>query len=243
MSLENKLEEEEKPAGIGRIVWDCFRYSPFLAGSALLFGPVVTLSTLIPTAGYAIGAWYENKKNGIKTTWKQMRKELYSGNIMGHFDYALFSTPELLFNNFPKVFNKTTFSGKLLTTLAINPLIVLPYNMVYHTFTYLRDNFGWRKTFSGMFNGKIFNYLGEVYSQKIKKDIWTDTKNVFKYMFPLHFFMVNYLTNPTTRIIQSVLVNNPIYRYVMGKKKTNVNNFELQSNNIENYNQPRLAYA
>ena len=242
MTLEDKLQAQEtnyeselerklnKKSSWLKIALDTLLYTPVLAASSAAFGPAITLSTAIPAIGYTIGAWWEKKKQGLKMTWNGVKKELYTGNIMGHVDYALFSAPELLFNAYPKIFNAGTFTSKLLSTFVFNPILFVPVNIAYGAFFYLRDKIGWKNTFKGLFNGKIGNYAKSAY-RNIKENLWTDTKNVFKYMFPLHFFQMHYLTNITqkiplvnempvaaARMTQSALVNNPIYRIVMGKQ-------------------------
>jgi len=235
---ESSLEDivDDKSSSWGKIILDTILYSPVIAASAILFGPIVTLSSAIPAIGFSIGAWWENKKKRVKNTWKRMRKELYSGNIVGHFDYVLFLTPDLLFGAFPGVFASGTLLSMFLTTLVLNPLVTIPYNIVYQTFTYLRDNVGWGKAFKGIFSGKIYSYLKDTYHNKIKKELWKDTKSVFKYMFPLHFFQVNYLPNPTLRMVQSVFINNPIYRIIMGKKKKEISNYSDNKLSYSNKN-------
>ncbi|NQV09403.1 hypothetical protein HQ529_06135 [Candidatus Woesearchaeota archaeon] len=227
--LEQKLE---KPSNIFRVAFDTVLYSAFFAGQAFLAGPTIALSTLIPSAGFALGGWWENKKNKLKTTWKKTRREIYSGNMIGYADYAIFSTPELLFNMYPALFSSATISGMMATALVFNPLLCIPYVMAYQTFTYFRDNIGWKKIFTGMFNARIIGYFKEAYHNKIKKEIKTDMKNTFKYLFPLHFMQIHLWTNPTQRMVQSVLVNNPIYRVLMGKKK---NEKTYRKKPVDNY--------
>ena len=82
-----------------------------------------------------------------------------------------------------------------------------------------------------MFNGKITKYAKNTYND-VRKNLWSDSKNVFKYMFPLHFFQTHYLPSiakgipyakdmpvAAVRMTQSALVNNPIYRIIMSTQK------------------------
>ncbi|MBI2101807.1 hypothetical protein HYT53_04315 [Candidatus Woesearchaeota archaeon] len=150
---------------------------------------------------------------------------------MGLLDYWLFSMPEKLFKAYPAIFNSDTFSGMLATSLAFNPLLFIPVNIAYGAFFYLRDKIGFGRALKGIFNGKISNYLKNTY-QNLKQNLWSDTKNVFKYLFPLHFFQTHYLPSiaqgipylrempaASLRMTQSALVNNPIYRLIMGRQK------------------------
>ena len=243
MALEDKLNTEEsnyeskleaklnKKSNVFKAALDTLLYTPLIAASAFAFGPAVTLATAIPAVGYTIGAWIENRKKKIKTTWNRVKRELYTGNIMGHVDYALFSMPEILFKAYPAIFNAGTFTSMLATSLVFNPLLFIPVNIAYGAFFYLRDKIGWGNTFKGIFNGRISNYAKQTY-QNVKKNLWGDTKNVFKYLFPLHFFQTHYLPGiaekvsylkqvpvASLRMTQSALVNNPIYRIIMGRQK------------------------
>lgn len=231
-SYESQLEQKlNKKSGWFKVALDTILYTPVLAASALTFGPAVTLSTAIPAVGYTIGAWWENRKKKIKMTWNRIKREVYTGNIMGHADYGLFSVPEFLFKAYPATFNAGNLISKLLTTLIINPLVFIPVNAAYGAFFYLRDKIGFKNTFRGIFNGKAKNYLKQTYND-VKKNLYSDTKNVFKYMFPLHFFQMNYLPGiaknipyvrempvAAARMTQSALINNPIYRIVMSTQK------------------------
>lgn len=243
MSLEHKLAGEEtayesklesklnKKSGIFKIGLDVLLYAPMIAASAIAFGPVVTLSTAIPAIGYTIGGWIENKRKKLRTTWNRAKREMYTGNIMGHVDYALFSMPEILFRAFPSVFNAGTFGSMLATSLVFNPVLFVPVNIAYGAFFYLRDKIGFNNFFKGVFNGKISSYAKRAY-QNVKQNIGNDTKNVFMYMFPLHFFQTHYLPRiaqnvpylrslpvAALRMTQSAILNNPLYRLIMGRQK------------------------
>lgn len=240
--LERKLN---KKSGWLKIFRDAAIYTPVLAASAYTFGLGVMLSTGIPMAGYSIGAWIENRKKKIKTTWNRIKKELYTGNIMGHVDYWLFSMPEKLFAAYPSVFN-STFTGMLATSLVFNPLLFIPVNIAYGAFFYLRDKIGFKNSFKGIFNGKIIAYAKNTYIN-VKKNLWKDTKSVFKYMFPLHFFQTHYLTKiaekisylkglpaASLRMAQSAVLNNPIYRLIMGKQKKDGRYFMKKGSSANN---------
>lgn len=230
INYESKLEQKlNKKSGIFKIAFDTLLYSPVVAASAVMFGPAVTLSTAIPAIGYSIGSWIENKRKKIKTTWNRVKREIYTGNIMGHVDYALFSAPEYLFRAFPSLFNTGSFSGMLATSLAFNPLLFIPVNIAYGAFFYLRDKIGFGNLFKGVFNGKIANYAKNTY-KNVKQNLGRDTWNVFKYLFPLHFFQTHYLPSmahkvpylkdmpvAALRMTQSALVNNLVYRLIMGR--------------------------
>ena len=230
-NYESKLEQKlNKKSSWFKIILNTVLYAPVLAVSAAIFGNVAVLSTTIPAIGYTIGGWYENKKKKIKMTWNRVRREAYTGNIMGLLDYWLFSMPEKLFKAYPAIFNSDTFSGMLATSLAFNPLLFIPVNIAYGAFFYLRDKVGFGRAFKGIFNGKIPNYLKNTY-QNVKQNLGKDTWNVFKYLFPLHFFQTHYLPNlaqkvpylkempvATLRMTQSALVNNPLYRLIMGRQ-------------------------
>ena len=134
-NYESQLEKKlNKKSSCFKIALDTIIYTPLIAASAVAFGPAVALSTAIPAIGYTIGAWWENRKKKIKMTWNRVKRELYTGNIMGHVDYALFSMPELLFNAYPAIFNAGTFIGKLATSLVFNPLLFVPVNIAYGAF-------------------------------------------------------------------------------------------------------------
>lgn len=244
--LEKKMNEK---SSLLKIIRDAIFYIPVLAASAYAFGLQVLLSTGIPMVGYTIGAWIENKKKKIKMTWNRVKRELYTGNIMGHADYWIFSMPEKLFTAYPAIFNDT-FMGMLATSLVINPLLFIPVNIAYGVFFYLRDKVGFRNTFKGLFNGKIAKYAKNTYNY-VKQNLWNDTKNVFKYMFPLHFFQMNYLPKlaqkipvvrempvAAVRMTQSALLNNPIYRILKStQKKESCHTHPIYSQN------PAVAYA
>ncbi len=226
-TLEAKLN---KKSSWFKIALNTLLYTPVLAASAAIFGHVAVLSTTIPAIGYTIGGWYENKKKKIKMTWNRVRREAYTGNIMGFLDYWLFSMPEKLFKAYPAIFNSDTFSGMLATSLVFNPLLFIPVNILYSTFFYLRDKVGFGNTVKGFFNGRITGYLKNTY-QNVKQNLGKDTWNVFKYLFPLHFFQTHYLPKiaqnvpylrdmpvAALRMTQSALVNNPLYRLIMGRQ-------------------------
>jgi len=242
----------EKPSSIGKIASDCVKYSPFVALSTLLFGPVVALSTAIPAFGYSFGAWIENRKNKKKTTWNKLKKEIYTGNVMGHVDYALFSMPEYIFKAAPALFHAGTFASMTLSALVINPLFFIPVNIAYNAFYYIRDNYGIKNFTKGIFNGKIFSYIKDTY-RHVKKNLWQDTKNVFK-MFPLHFFQMHYLPSAPLRMAQSAFINNPIYRKLTSKqekldslkmptKYVDTKDRRYSRNEINNNYQNNLAFA
>ena len=230
-NYESKLEQKlSKKSSIFKIALDTLLYSPVVAASAVMFGPAVTLSTAIPAIGYSIGSWIENKRKKIKTTWNRAKRELYTGNIMGHVDYALFSMPEILFKAYPSIFSTGSFGSMLATSLVFNPLLFIPVNIMYSAFFYLRDKVGFGRAFKGIFNGNISNYLKNTY-QNVKQNLGKDTWNVFKYLFPLHFFQTHYLPKiaqnvpylrdmpvAALRMTQSALVNNPMYRLIMGRQ-------------------------
>ncbi len=247
MSLENRIESSfensyesglerklNKKSGLLKIGLDAFLYAPVVAASAVLFGPAVTLSTAIPAIGYSIGSWIENKRKKIRTTWNRVKREVYTGNIMGHVDYALFSMPEVLFRAYPGMFSSGTFSSMLAASLVFNPLLFIPVNMAYGAFFYLRDKIGFGNAFKGVFTGKFRSYSKRTY-QNIRQNWKKDTKNVFKYLFPFHFFQTHYLPKiarhipylkelpaAAIRMTQSALINNPIYRIVMGRQKKSI---------------------
>ncbi|NQV09373.1 hypothetical protein HQ529_05985 [Candidatus Woesearchaeota archaeon] len=233
-SVDDKIDEAshisklEEKSGLGRIIKDCLKYTPMLIGSAMLFGPAVTLATAIPMTGYSLGVILENKKKKKKVTWNKIKKEMYSGNILGHVDYALFSTPELIFKAFPHIFATGTIGSMIASTLVFNPLFFIPVNIIYSGFTYFRDKVGLKKVVKGLFTGKIKDYIKDSYNKKIKKEFSSDTKNVFKYMFPLHFIQMHYLNNPITRMAQSAVVNNPIYRAIMTRQKKKTTTYETK---------------
>lgn len=247
-NYESELEQKlNKKSSWFKVALDTILYTPVLAASALTFGPAVTLSTAIPAIGYTIGAWIENRKKKIKMTWNRIKREIYTGNIMGHVDYGLFSVPEVLFKAYPAIFNAGTLASKLLTTLIINPLVFIPVNAAYGAFFYLRDKIGFKNTFKGIFNGRATSYIKQTYND-VKKNLFTDTKNVFKYMFPLHFFQMNYLTNlaqkvpllsqmpaATVRMTQSALINNPVYRIVMSTQKKSQSGLKYNLNYSPGY--------
>lgn len=226
--LEQKLN---KKSNLLKIALDTIIYTPILAASAFIFGPLVTMSTAIPAIGYTIGTWIENKRKKMRMTWNRVKRELYTGNIMGHVDYALFSAPEILFRAYPAVFNAGTFISQLATSLVFNPLLFIPVNIAYSAFFYLRDKIGFGNAAKGIFNGKMADYTKNTYSNA-KQNLWNDSKNVFKYMFPLHFFQTHYLPRiaqsvpyfaqmpvAALRMTQSAFINNPIYRLIIGRQK------------------------
>jgi len=150
---------------------------------------------------------------------------------MGHVDYALFSMPEILFKAYPALLSSDSFTSMLATSLVFNPLLFIPVNILYGAFFYLRDKVGFANFAKSIFNGRIAQYAKRTY-KNVRSNLWSDTKNVFKYMFPLHFFQTHYLPRiaqsvpylsqlppAALRMTQSALLNNPLYRLIMSTKK------------------------
>jgi len=228
-SVQKRYEEIEskrdKKSGIFRILWDAAKYGTMVAGIYTLLGPAITAATYITTTGFVAGSYFDIKKQKKKFTWKRFYKELVSGQIMGLVDYAVFSLPEFVFKFAPWFKTAKTWTSRIALTALFNPTLVYPYNAFYQTMTHLRDNVGVTKTFTGLFNGKIFGYLKEAKDVKLKKELKKDTWNVFKWLFPLHFIQMNYLPNAPLRMTQSLLVNGPLYRIIMGRSdREKINN-------------------
>lgn len=211
---EDKLD---KPSKWYKVAFDLLKYSPVVAAQFALLGSTMVLSTAIPAIGFSIGAYIRNKKNKVKTTWNRLKKELYTGNIVGLGDYTFFSIPDKLKLIFPFLKGPGIGIG-ILNTLLANPLLVVPYNMLYLGFTYLRDHIGLKKLVKGVFTGKIFQHAKDTYKKGIKPTLWQDTKSIFKFLFPLHYIQINHIPSVPLRMLQSVLVNNPVYRLLMGGK-------------------------
>lgn len=240
MSLENKLTKPT-PTGLDAVVakeerekkleektpWykmigQSLLYSVVPATSMALFGAPLTLTTAIPAIGYSLGEYIKTKKKKMKMTWNKLKKQINTGHIMGHVDYAMFSLPEYILSSAPAIFATGTIPSMIAATLIFNPLFVIPVNMTYEIFFYLRDEIGWKNVLSKPW--KLGSYVKEAYQNKVKKEWKTDTKNVFKYMFPLHFAQMhgyNWMPDSArvaARLTQSALVNNPIYNNVVDRQ-------------------------
>jgi len=215
-TLDEKLQLDKKTSKWG-IVKDVLKYSPFLAAQALFLGPVATLTTGITALGFAIGGYFESKKRKKKYTWRRLRRELYSGNLLGWFDYTIYKIPEY-FGNLIPFLGGGGLLNKIAKTAFFDALILPPAVVAYNAMEYVRDSIGWKRFFKGFFNFKIFRYIGDTYRNAIKGKVMKSTTAMWKVFPPLHFFQLNYLPNVQLRMAQAAFINNPLYRYILGKK-------------------------
>lgn len=234
MSLE-KIVNKESRNSIGKIISDVALYSPVVVGSFLAFGASVALPTAIPMLGYTLGSWYEHRKKKKKFGWAETKKELYTGHIMGHVDYAMFYVADPILKAVSAA-TGTGLLGMIAASIAFNPGVTFFVNGAYETFYYLRDKIKLKNVILKPWN--FILYVKEAYQNKVKKEIWTDTKNVFKYMSIPHAIQMhgyNWLPEKirvVARLVQSTLINNPIYRIVVGgEKKGKKKKYETKKEN------------
>ncbi|MEA2035921.1 MAG: hypothetical protein U9O94_00325 [Nanoarchaeota archaeon] len=117
----------------------------------------------------------------------------------------------MLLNSFPGFFGAGTIITNVVKTLIFNPLTVPPLLFTYNSMKYVRD-------YVGVNPIKFVSKIGTM----CKRAVFTikqETKDIFLYMSPLHYIQFNYLPNAPLRMLQSALVNNPIFRYVTARKE------------------------
>jgi len=216
-TLDKKLKLDKR-TGFFRKAWDLFKYSPLIAAQFALFGPVITLSTTITTTGFAIGGYFESKKAGKKYTWRRLRRELYSGNLFGFIDYAVFSVPSLFSKMIPYL-SSAGILPKIVKWLLFEAMVVPPVVTAYRGIEYIRDQMGWKNFFKRVLTFRGFGALKEVYVKGIKGGVLKDSKGIWK-VSPIHFPQLNYLPSVQLMMAQSAFLNNPLFRYLMGKKTT-----------------------
>ncbi|NQV09536.1 hypothetical protein HQ529_06840 [Candidatus Woesearchaeota archaeon] len=215
-SVDDKLGLDEK-TGILGVVWDIMKYTPLAIAQVLAFGPILPATTLITSTGFAIGGYFEAKKKKVKYTWKRLRRELYSGNIFGYLDYAIFKVPSFFANIIP-YFGAAGALPKIAKTLFFEALVVPQAVAAYNSLEYIRDQMGWKKFFKNMITLRYKDTFNEIYQNAIKGKVWNGAKGIYKIAPPLHHIQLNYLPNMQLIMAQSAFVNNPIIRYILGKK-------------------------
>lgn len=190
---ESKLEKtvkEESDWKLRTILWDGIKYAPLLGLNYLIAGP----ASLFTPIGLAIGKWFANRKKKKKTTWKETRRTLAVGNFAGSLVYYLYHVPDLL------VGSPVSFAGKLVKTLIFNPFMVAIWMGYYRTASHIVNKYGGWGLIKSLFNGKIFKYTKEAYHEDLKKKYWPSLGEAFLTLAPIHFYSMNYVTNPTYRV-------------------------------------------
>jgi len=233
----------DQPRSIGGKIWDAVKYGAMIGGMFLGLAafnlPAATMvaSTYISSVGLTIGAIYDNKKKKLKNTWRRLYKEFAFGNIVGLADYAVFSLPEILLSVFPGFFGAGTLFSKIVKTLLFNPVTLVPYLFVYNSMKYVRD-------YVGLNPFKFVARLGNM-CKKAVSTIKQETKDIFTYLSPLHFVQLNYLPNASLRLLQSAVINNPIFRYLTAKKEgpTYTANQQYKQKQATAPGQPAMGYT
>jgi len=148
-------------------------------------------SSLLTFAGFTIADLVMKKKDKTKITGKVLAKSLFNGAADAATNGPV---QEEMYKRIENLPNKT-FLQKLTKTLAFNPGFIAPYLGYYLGQQYLRYDIGYVKAIKGIFNPKYgLELLKDFYHTKIKGQYWPKLKKVFKQVFPIHFFSINYLS-------------------------------------------------
>lgn len=217
-SIDEKLKLDKKTSLLGK-AWDLIKYSPIAAAQFAVFGPVVTLSTLITVTGFTIGGYFQARKEGKKFTWRRARRDLYSGNIFGFLDYGIYKIPEY-FANFIPYLGGATLMAKIAKTLFFGATVIPAAVTAYKSIEYIRDEMGWKSFFKKLFTLKWGDIHKDVYENAIKGKILKSSLPIWAIGPFLHFPQLNYLPNVQARMAQAAFVNNPIFRYILGRQKS-----------------------
>ncbi len=223
-TIDAKFELDKKRGFFGKI-WDVVKYVPVIGAQAALFGAVVPLSSAITASGFVIGAYFQARKEGKKYSWRRFIRELYFGNLIGVLEYGLFKVPETI-TKAVSYFGQAGFLPKVAKWATIEALIVPPVLSMYNSIAYIKNEMGWGRFFSKVLSFRWRSLFKEIYQKAIKKKLAGDIWDVMKYIAPLHFIQFNYHPNVQTRMAQSVLVNNPIFRYMLGRKRSKEKDIE-----------------
>lgn len=241
--LENKTNLD-KPSSFKKIAWDIVKYTPVIGAQMMIFPVSAIQATMIPAVGLTLGSIADHRKKKQKTTWNRLKPEFYTGNNGGFADYYAFMLPEIAMKATPGLWPVPAMAFSLadlpmqLVRTAMFEVLVLPYNALYKTFTYFRDKVGLGRTIGGLMTGRILKDLKDCYTDKLKPEMTKDTISVWKYLSPLHHIQINHLTSPEIRMGMSVLVNTPIYRYLMRDKTGESMEKKPGSNSYTPKNQP-----
>ena len=203
--LEKKVDES---FSFGKFVWDAVKLSPIFAASYWLTGPAF----LITSAAYGLGHILEKWKDKEKITYKGLKADIWTGALVGLAAYYLYSSIDII----NKLVDTTTLVGKVIKTLAFNPLMVLGFSAIYRPFVYIRDNIGLGKFFKGIFTLKAPGYLKEAYEHEAADIVGGTAK--YTMLAPMHFYTLNYLQSVPARLAFGG-VGDTIYRLIMGSKK------------------------
>jgi hypothetical protein len=185
--LENTVESDWS---IGRILWDTVKYAPLGALAYLIGGP----ASLITPITLGIGKYITNRKKKKKTQWKDMRKTLAVANFGGAIAYWAYAVPDMIIGS------PVGLVGKIAKTLLFNPMMLAPWMAWYRTTTYIVEKHGGWGLIKSLFNFKIFKYIKEAYNEDLKKKYLSNMAELFLTVSPIHFYSMNYVTNPTVRV-------------------------------------------
>lgn len=215
---------------------DIAKYSPFLA-TQLILAPTIAISTGITAAGFAIGGYFEAKKSKKKYNWQRLKRDLSSGNVFGYLDYALFSSVGYFASKIPYL-SGANLLNKLAKLAFFETLLIPPAVAAYNSVEYVRDEMRWKGLRKRLARLKFKSTAKEIYEGAIKGQIWKGAKNIYKVAPPLHFIQLNYLPTTVSQMAWSAFVNNPLFRYVLGKKSKTQNSQTDKNNTVNSLNSP-----
>lgn len=148
-------------------------------------------STLLSFAGFSIADLILKKKEKGKITVNQFAKSLFNGAADAAINGPV---QEEMYKGIEKMPNKTLLQ-KFVKTLTFNPGIIGPYLGYFLGTQYLRYDIGYLKAIKGILNPRFGNaLLKDFYHTKIKGQYWPKLWKIFKQVFPIHFFSINYLS-------------------------------------------------
>jgi len=107
--------------------------------------------------------------------------------------------------------------GKLAKTLFFNPIMVAPWIGWYRTTSYIVEKYGGYGMIKSLFNFKIFKYVKEAYDNDLKKKFFPTVLETFLTIFPIHFFSMNYVANPTYRVGIGA-INDTLFSMISGEE-------------------------
>ncbi len=203
--LENKVEESDWK--LKNILWDTTKYLPFAGLAYLIGGP----ASLLAPIGLGFGKYLANRKKKKKTTWKDMRRTLAVANFGGALAYWAYAIPDFIIGS------PVSLAGKIMKTLAFNPLMTAPWIGWYRATTYITQKYGGWGLVKSLFNGKIFSYLKEAYNEDLKKKYISSVAEAFLTLSPIHFYSMNYLANPTSRVALATF-NDVLFSLIAGEE-------------------------
>ena len=216
MNLEEKLKKDwtnlnpneidkkfklDKKSSLSDIITDTIKYIPVIATQAIV-APTIAATTSITAAGFAIGGYFESRKNGKKYTWQRLKRDLTSGNIFGFLDYGIFKVPEY-FSQFIPYLGGSGLINKIAKLGFFETTIIPPAVAGYNSLEYIRDKITWRKFAGRMLTLKVPSTVKEIYQNAIKGKVISGTKSIYKIAPPLHFLQLNYLPTTALRMTQS----------------------------------------